>query len=200
VDTSFAAELYEKVKVTENESADLSAYCDSIGEMFKEVELLAREDADGNLPWSKITDPELAFTELTDPLATYALLWLAQLAGVRIPIGLAAADEMRAIIELAEARRRGTVLYMVEVAQRLLTGDKFVWMQERDGSAYQLSIVTRTAETPDEDAVRAALLVVKPAGIVLTYTVSDGVTWDEPVHAWNAAGSVTWDETVTVTP
>lgn len=199
MDTSFAEELYAKVKVTENESADLSAYCDSIGQMFKEVELLAREDADGNLPWSKITDPELAFSELTDPLAAYALLWLAQLAGVRIPVGMVTGG-MVEIIELAEARRRGTVLYMVEVAQRLLTGDKFVFVEERSGSAYALAITTRTAETPDEDAVRAALLAVKPAGIVLTYTVSDGVTWAEPVHAWNAAGAVTWDETVTVTP
>lgn len=200
MDTSFAEELYDKIKVTESESADLSAYCDSIGQMFKEIEQLAREDADGNLPWAKITDPELAFSELTDPLSTYALLWLAQLAGVRVPIGLADRDSMRQIIELAEARRRGTVEYMVEVAQRLLTGDKFVFVIERDGSAYQLSIVTRTSETPDEDAVRAALLAVKPAGIVLTYTVSSGVTWNEPVNAWNAAGAVTWDETSTVTP
>lgn len=198
MDTTFAEELYAKVKVTDAESADLSAYCDAIGEMFKEVETLGRED-DTALPWARITDPELAFSDLPEPLAAYALLWLAQLAGVRIPVGMGTND-MLTFIELAEARRRGTIEYMVEVAQRLLTGDKFVFVQERDGSAYRLSIVTRTDETADEDAVRAALIEVKPAGIVLTYTVADGVTWDEPVHAWNAAGAVTWAETVETTP
>jgi hypothetical protein len=192
MDTAFAETLYEEVKAIDSDSTDLAAFVDSIGEMFKEVEQYARQSDSGLLPWATLLDPEEA-------LNTYALLWLAQMAGVRIPVGTGD-DDMRAMIESAEARRRGTLAYMVEVAQRLLTGDKFVFTQERDGSAYRLSFVTRTAETPDEDAVRAALLAVKPAGIVLTYAVADGVTWDEPVHAWDAAGAVAWDDTTTVIP
>lgn len=174
-------------------SMDAGVYRSNGVETFYVGKFSIKDQADSDLPaWGRALDPEATVNEAV-------LLWLAQLAGVRVPIGSKVGD-IRTVIELAEGRRRGTIEYMVEVAQRLLTGDKFVWVSERDGSAYRLSIVTRTDETPDEDAVRAALLAVKPAGIVLTYTVSDGVTWDEPVHAWNSAGAVTWDESQDTVP
>lgn len=188
----FSDELYRRIESIDNPSDDLRAYCNAIGEMFSEVESLAREDSNGNLPWSKITDPELA-------LNTASLLWLAQLAGVRVPVGMEL-ESMRDFIELAESRRRGTEAYMVEVAQRLLTGEKSVFVLERDGSAYVLTINTRTAETPDAAAVEAALRAIKPAGIVLNFSTVGGFTWNEAAHTWNAAGLVSWDESLTVLP
>jgi hypothetical protein len=63
-----------------------------------------------------------------------------------------------------------------------------------------MEMVTRSSETPDEDAVRAALAAVKPAGITLTYAVADGITWTESSHSWTGAGGVTWDEASTTIP
>jgi hypothetical protein len=188
----FGDELYVRLSAIEGESTDLEAYCQSFAEMFAEVELVAREDEDGKLPWSHLLDPELA--NLNE------LLWLAQMAGVRIPIGLGLEDA-RSFVELAESRRRGTLAYMIELAQRLLTGTKTVFYIERyNDSAYQLRMATRTSETPDEDAVRAALLSAKPAGIVLTYDAVAGITWDEPTHAWTGAGAATWDSSADAVP
>jgi hypothetical protein len=188
--TQFADEA--KLRLAPVMTDDLEAYLDGIGEMFAEVEDYAREDADGNPPWSHLLDPEQVTT-------VAGLYWLAQLAGVRAAPGLAL-EPLRTVVELASARRRGTIAYMVEVVQALLTGSKTVITQERYlDSAYKLRIVTRNSETPDPAAVLAALLAIKPAGIVLTYDHVDGITWDEVVHTWSAA-TITWDESTSTTP
>lgn len=145
-----------------------------------------------HIPWSKITDPELANSPAM-------LLWLAQLAGVKVPVGLGSED-MRTFIEAAESRRRGTISYMVEVAQRLLTGTKTVYTHERVSSAYTLSIATKASETPDSTAVLNALLANKPAGIVMTYVTTTGVIWDTPTHQWDQATTTTWDSSLSVVP
>jgi len=142
-------------------------------------------------PWATITDPESAINE-------FALLYLAQLAGVRVPQGYAFRD-MQTFIERAEARRRGRLDYMVELAQSTLTGNKTVITMERVTSAWTLRILTRTSETPDQDATRAAILRGKPAGIVLDYQAVAGITWDEAVSQWNSA-TVTWDQSVNTIP
>jgi hypothetical protein len=184
--TRFADEL--RYRFAPVMTDDLSVFIGGIAAMFAEIELLSREDDDGNPPWSQIMDVDLASTE-------FALLWLAQMAGVRVPVGMEIED-MRDFIRLAESRRRGTIAYMVEIAQRYLTGDKTVVVFERvDGFAYRLRIVTRDDETADPDAVEAALLAVKPAGIVLEYGDVDGVTWSEAISAWNSAGAIAWDDT-----
>lgn len=190
--TLIATDLMERLRAYAGESDDLEQYVNALGEMFAEVEYLAREDADGNPPWSAITDPDVAVTNA-------ALLWLSQMAGVRVPIGLEG-DDMRTFIELAESRRRGTSAYMIQVLQATLTGSKEVVFVERYQSPYKLRVVTRTSETPDEPASLAALLAVKPAGIVLVFDVVDGYTWDEVVHVWGSTGSVTWNETVSTLP
>jgi hypothetical protein len=182
--TRFADEL--RYRFAPVMTDDLSTYLDGIAAMFAEVELLAREDDDGNPPWSQIMDIDLA-------ASTFALLWLAQLAGVRVPIGMEIED-MRDFIRLAESRRRGTPAYMAEVAQRYLTGTKTVAMIERIGDeAYRIRVVTRASETPDPAIVEAALRSVKPASLVLEYAAVDGTTWDEAISAWNAT-AYTWDE------
>lgn len=186
--TRFADEL--RYRFAPVMTDDLSVFIDGIAAMFAEVESLAREDDDGNPPWSQIMNPEIA-------TSIYSLLWVAQIAGVRVPVGMEIED-MREFIELAESRRRGTPAYMAEIAQRYLTGLKTVVMFERvDGNAYRLRITTRSDETPDPDAVEAALRAVKPAGIVLEYDAVDGVTWDEAIHTWNSisASTLTWDDT-----
>lgn len=171
---------------------DLEAYIDGIGEMFAEVEDFAREDADGNVPWSHLLDPEEVTT-------TAGLYWLAQLAGVKAPPGLEL-EPLRTVVELANGRRRGTLAYMVEVLQAQLTGTKTVYTVERyTDSAYRLQITTNSDETPDPDAALAAVMAVKPAGIVLTFNDVTGITWNSPIHQWNQA-TITWDASGGTTP
>jgi hypothetical protein len=44
---------------------------------------------------------------------------------------------------------------------------------------YSLTVITRTAETPNSAAVQAALIAQKPAGILLTYATTTGNTYLE---------------------
>lgn len=140
----------------------LREYCYAIGEMFSEVEVLAREDDDGNPPWSALMD--------VDRAPATALPWLAQLAGVELVKGLSDADT-RAFIKAAQARNRGTRQSIIDAAKLFLTGTKFVDLVERDGSAYRLTVITNENETPDALQVERAIRKVKPAGIVLNYAL-----------------------------
>lgn len=142
----------------------LREYCYAIGEMFSEVEVLAREDDDGNPPWSALMD--------VDRAPATALPWLAQLAGVELVKGLSDADT-RAFIKAAQARNRGTRQSIIDAAKLFLTGTKYVDVVERDGSPYRLTLTTSVGETPDALKVERAVRKVKPAGIVLNYDLLD---------------------------
>lgn len=187
--TNFADEA--RARLAPVMSDDLATYVDGLGEMFREIEEFAREADDGSLPWAPITNIDRALGEAS-------LVYLAQLAGVRVPQGLSEAS-MKVVIERAEARRRGRLDYMVELAKSTLTGTKTVITMERSTSAWTLRILTRTSETPDPAATEAAIRRGKPAGIVLDYAAVAGITWDEAVSQWNSA-TVTWDQSVSTVP
>jgi hypothetical protein len=188
--TSFAVDLTERFEPVITD--DLTTYVEGIGEMFREVEELARVDDEGGEPWHKLFDPAAAINEAM-------LLYLAQLAGVRVPLGMQFSS-MREFIERAEARRRGRVDYMVELAQATLTGNKTVVTTERlDGSAWRIRFITRTSETSDPAATEAAIRRGKPAALVLEYAAVAGITWDEAVSTWDAS-SITWEESGETVP
>jgi hypothetical protein len=75
--------------------------------------------------------------------------------------------------------RRGTPAAIIAAARRHLTGGQGVTLIERDGGAYRLTVRTYSSQTPDPDAVEAALLAAKPAGLILTYEVVIGVSYAE---------------------
>lgn len=68
---------------------------------------------------------------------------------------------------------------MIDVVTPLLTGNKTIFFEERSTSAYTITVITRTTETPDSDAVLRALMTQKPAGIILTYVTTAGRTFAE---------------------
>jgi hypothetical protein len=164
---SFATELYRSSQPLGDESGDLAKFCEILGLSFQEMEDLSR-DGDSDPGWSGLVDiarcPE------------WALPWLAQCVGVQLVPGSTVAEK-RIRIQATDGQKRGTPAAMVVAAQASLTGSKTVQMVERDGSAYALTVVTYTSETPDESAVLAALVSQKPAGIVLDYHTVDGQTW-----------------------
>lgn len=141
--------------------------CESIGRIFLELQEVFDPEGD-TPPVAPILSVELC--------PDWALPWLAQFMGVRIPAGTDPAIA-RALIRNVAGFQRGTPAAMRAAASFYLTGDSpTVYFRERDGSAYQLEVVTLDAETPDPNAVLAALMAQKPGGIVMRYRHSPG--WD----------------------
>lgn len=144
---------------------NLAVYADALGLMFEQVQEIV---VDGDQPgWT--VPVTLSKAKVLD--------WLGQFLGVRLQ-PLLTESERRTAIEKVEGFSRGTPAAMRAAAARTLTGNKTVNIDERiGGNAYNLSVVTYTAETPDASITEAALLALKPAGIVLTYQVLDGQTY-----------------------
>lgn len=131
-------------------------YLDSIGQMFDEIEDLARDEADDTPGWSKLMD--------ADRTPAKALPWLAQFVGVTLAPTLSEADK-RAYIKAAANWKRGSVQALRETTQFFLSGSKTVRIDERDSSPYHYTITINPAEVANLPLVQAALLAQKPAGL-----------------------------------
>jgi hypothetical protein len=110
----------------------------------------------------------------------WALPWLAQAVGIRIPAGTDDATARALILEGA-GHTVGTVKAMTIAIRLTLVPSRppdpaTVIFRERDGSAYQLEIITMDVETPDPDVTLRAILAAKPGGLVLRYRSMVG--WD----------------------
>jgi hypothetical protein len=144
--------------------------CGSLGAIFREVAEVF--DPEGDLPpMAPLLDPALC--------PDWALPWLAQFVGIKLPVGIGPEDA-RTTIHSVAGFKRGTRAALRAAAGLFLTGSKTVYFRERDPSAldppYTLEVVTLTDETPDPAAVLRALLAQKPGGIVLNFRTVVG--WD----------------------
>lgn len=158
----------------------------SFADLLQPVDDRARDTADGP-GWSQVVDIERAPPEM--------LAWLAQFVGVRIPPGLSV-ERQRAHAADAAGFRRGTPTALIAAARSRLTGRQQVILVERhNGDPYRVLVQTFLPETPDPDAVSAALRAEKPGGVVLTYEVIPGSTWGS-----FAANHATWDAVVATFP
>lgn len=161
---------------------DLQNYLSAIGRMFEPAETAARDNK-GNPPWSMMFDPDNA--------PTYALAWLGQFVGVELDIRSQFESDadywarQRQRIKSHLGFARGSLPAIEAAAGLYLTDNKTVFIQERDGSAYHITIITRTAETPDSDKVLREILRQKPAGITLDYVVVAGRTFRETTATGN---------------
>lgn len=101
--------------------------------------------------------------------------WLGQLVGVVPPAG--SVEQQRLTIR-ARGYSRGTVDSIRKAAQATLTGTKRVTITERtDADAYAIEVITYESETPSLAATLAAILAVKPGGLILTYDAPLGQTY-----------------------
>lgn len=145
--------------------------------------LLTAED----LPWGAALDPD-ALADALEPLEAAGVLpagfrlamlaWVGQFAGVLSVAGL---DAEGALLRLqtSSGARRGRPATIIAAASEPLTGAKTVRLLERVGSPRHFTVVTRTAETPDVDAVIAAVRAAKPTGHTFEVVVSDEPVIDE---------------------
>lgn len=151
-------------------SYPLARFCDALALLLDEVADLSRDGDDEAPGWTSIFDPDGA------PAAW--LPWMAQLVGVQFSPSLPEADR-RARIKATDGFKRGTPAALVAAAQATLTGTKKVYLTERHGSAYRLTVATLASETLDPSATLAALMEQKPAGLVLTHAVVTGGTYGD---------------------
>jgi hypothetical protein len=168
--------------MTDFSNSDLEQYIGAISAMFEQSEDAVR-DGNGSPPFSMMFDPDLCPEE--------ALAWLGQFVGVQPELE----SQYEAHTDFIARQRqrikdhlgfnRGSTASMIAAASLHLIGNKAVIFRERDGSAYHLTVVTRTAETPDPAKVEAELLKLKPAGITLDYHTITGRDFAE-VNANNA--------------
>jgi hypothetical protein len=135
-----------------------------MGIAFGPLHDLVRESDEGP-GWSQLLDAARA--------PSWALPWLAQLAGVTLTPG-APADGWREEITSPPAFRRGTPDAIVDATRRTLTGDQRVTLRERDGGPWQITVITYTAQTPDPAAAERAARSQKPAGLLMTFRVDPG--------------------------
>lgn len=170
---SYGIRLYGRLEPMQYDEHDqdyaLLKYIGATGEMFQDIEDLVR-DQDGKPGWSQLID--------LDRTPDRALRWLGQFIGVTIPANVDAVTA-RAMIRAHLGWNRGTPQAMRDALSFTLTGEKHVIFIERDGSAYRLTVITRTSETPSTLNSYMALLSQKPAGLSLNYIVAPGRTWLE---------------------
>ena len=142
---------------------------------YEQVEEWVR-DTPGGPGWSLLLDVERCPPE--------ALGWLGQFVGVRLR---GTDDETnRERIAGTDGFHRGTPAAIVSAAQATLTGNRSVFLTERDHDpadtpdyAYYLTVQTYAGQTPDPAATRHAILAQKPGGIVLTYVCTVGQIYDQ---------------------
>jgi hypothetical protein len=157
------------ISVTPDVTYPLLTLCEAIAGRLTQIEEVIRDDSTtGDLGWSIVMDVDRAPSEW--------LGWLAQFAGVRLLPGLSDADQ-RTRIKNTDGFKRGSPTAIVAAAQAFLTGGKTVYLTERHGSAYRLTVATKAAETPNLAALTAAVLAQKPAGIVLAVTTVVGTDY-----------------------
>jgi hypothetical protein len=180
---SIAADMAAYVELWDT-TGDFQTFATAIGGMFGQVEGFA-EDTDTTIGWQQLWDVDLA--------AGAGLAWLAQFAGERVPTGSTDA-QARSLIEAAPNQDRGTPLAIVNAVKQVLTGSQTVGFAERqkpDASEDDdaLTVFTYAHETPDPNAVLAALRRTVPGDINLSYSTFAGPTW---AALQTAAGNGSW--------
>lgn len=151
-----------------DESEDLLAFVRALVEPLAVVDDVAR-DSDTHVGWGTLMDVDVA--------PDWALSWLAQFVGVT-PIQGLSEESQRIRIKEASGFQRGTPAAIIGAARQYLTGDRRVDLFERDGSPWVFRVRTYLSETPDPAKVQAAVEAIKPAGLVFTYEVQEGVETD----------------------
>lgn len=182
---SVADDLHDALGAWASQDEDLGwpllTFLGGIGQTLQWLSDLVRDSDDGRPGWSSAMDPDL--------IPAAGLDWLGQFTGVRF-VDPTTEQGKRDGIKAHVNWNRGTPAAMRTAAQTTLTGNKTVNILERTSSAWTMTVVTRTSETPDAAATLKALMSQKPAGIVLTHVVSDEPIIDEGTLTIDGAANV----------
>lgn len=153
-------------------TSDMEGYLRSLATMFSQVDELLGDDDDPQ--WSVLFDP--------DRCPAYALPYLAQFVGERLPAGLSEARAREWIKDNPNAKR-GTMRSIYLAAQRHLIDGRVVAYWERSDETLvgdqpdHLVILTLDSQTPSPEQTLADILSVAPADIEIHYNALPGQTW-----------------------
>jgi len=155
------------------QTTDLATYIQALCGMVQPLSDLASTGDNEQDGWSALLD----LTRVPND----ALPWLGQLVGVHfLNPALSVADQKNQIAARI-GWQRGTLASMQAAISPLLSGSKYVAIQERDTSPYHFLITTFNSETPKDSggvnaspAIIAAIESQKPAGLRYTYTMTTG--------------------------
>lgn len=165
--------LYAELGPTFTEERDpewqLLDFCGALGVLLDPLWAVLH-DEDDRYPWGALFN--------VNDCPAWGLKYLGQFVGVVVQPAWSEADTRAAIAEPVGIGR-GRVSAMVTAAQTTLTGSKNVAVYEQDSSGYHMSIRTKLEETPDEALTAAAILSMKPAGIVLDFQAIEGQTYSD---------------------
>lgn len=168
--------------------------CASLGDMMYRV-ASPGFDVNGDDGWSTVFNLDVTPAEF--------IPYLGQYVGVRfdlLDISGLSPIQLRDLVRAKPGQARGRPATIAAVASQYLTGTRRIVLNERaGGDPYRLAVYSYSSETPDQARVLAALMSQKPAGIIMTYNVVDGVAWDDLVGTWNAQ-TLAWDEYAGVVP
>lgn len=166
----------------------VAAIADMLAAPQQLVDDVAR-DTDTQLAWQPALDPETAPEAL--------LAWLAQFAGSSL-LPSDTVDQQRTRIKAAAGFYRTTVKAIRDEVGLYLTGSKTVQvLKQVGGDPWAMTVLVRTSETPDSAQAQRAAMAQKPAGVILTFVVSNDPIWPEATLAFSAVGAAeTWQTLV----
>ena len=123
-------------------------------------------------------------SDLVDPATADAawLPWLAQTVGMHLDTSLSVAAQRDAVAGAATGRQAGTRAAIIAAASTGLIGSRFCQVMDHTtvvmgspapGGQWDITLITRSDETPDVPSVLAAVVAAgaKPAGVLLHHAV-----------------------------
>jgi hypothetical protein len=195
----------------------LAWYCDALGAILSPLhDLVADVGVDGDPDFQ----PGYGSLLNIDTCADENLPYLAQFAGVTLPVGVGA-DQARTMIRMEPARKRGSPESIIAAAQRYLTGTQSVKLLESQGPNGPMRgwfvLIVRTEEltsgiswqaeqgswasattawqTGDNaTALVEAVALAKPGGAKFVVVQTDGTPWSSETGTW-ASEPVSWIST-----
>lgn len=187
--TQFGADMYAALAPIaagdDQRGYPLAVICGAFGEMFKDVEEVARARP-GREPYQQVFDINGDPDNGIDGTPEFLYPWLAQIPGVRDINGLAPADQKAAI--LAEAGfYRGSVGAMVAKVAQTLAGSQRVRVVERASDAWTMELITSPRETPNPALTARVAEAAKVAMNLLTVIQSDLPIIDEGTRTIDAS-------------
>lgn len=168
---SVAARLYARLEPiayadAENDDA-LANLCTALMAPVEPTEV--SRDTDTLIAWESLWNPDACPDVLLD--------WLAIANGVELPPSALTAAEKRYRIKQAAGRYRGTPRALAEEVQLELTGTKTVLMGFQTPDRWSYVVGTIAAETPDTDAVEAAIERQNPAFMLWERILTTAWSW-----------------------
>lgn len=145
--------------------------CEAIMRPYQQVGELI-DPPDPYEPWTP-----LFYVDITPD---WALQWLGQVVGVRVP-NTATPDEARALIKDQSQQEVGKPDAIRSAIEALITGDETVWFRERaNGNAYALEVVILESESPIQEMPN--LQKFPTFGKDYNATAHTGSGWYTPGH------------------